>query len=215
MAIIEYDDSFTKFTKMSKSFLDINLTLEDLKNNAIIDKDGNYLDNDDYKSRLIIEFAELFIRARNLHKFIVDIKNYNVDTVSLDCSVFILEKQLDTMVEYLKILEIRCTSSNINLLLFKSKDKKAKSRKKYNLTKKVLRILAPDSEYKDLTKDDFKNYNATSMEDFKSQIKNDPDLKYVYMPFIDGKVFSLVWKCNGHLVDFPFTPEYIADYFGK
>lgn len=201
------NDSFYNFIKDSNSFVDKSLTLEDLKNTVT---------DNDYKTRLIYEFTELFIRARKLHEFILNIKFGKVDANYIDCSIFLLEKQLDVMVEYLKILEIRCKSSNISLLLFKAKDDK-KVESETDSNKKVLEVMGPDNQTKKLTKDDFMKYYAVSVKDFKSTIKNDPDLKYVYIALLnDGGLQPLVvWKYNKCLVEFPFEYKYIKEFFSK
>lgn len=68
----------------------------------------------DYKTRFVGEYYQLMIRIRKLDKFIRQFKQGELD-FKPDCSIDVLERQLDNMIKYAKTLEVRAEIEEIEL----------------------------------------------------------------------------------------------------
>ena len=70
--------------------------------------------SEDYKERFVAEYYQLEIRIRKLDKFLRQFKQGELD-FKPDCSIDVLERQLDNMIKYAKTLEVRAEIESIKL----------------------------------------------------------------------------------------------------
>ena len=82
--------------------------MTDLQNTAFL------MCSEDYKERFAAEYWQLRIRLESLTRMI---EKYRADTLTFTptCSVHILERQAESMLRYLRILNLRAKIEHINL----------------------------------------------------------------------------------------------------
>ena len=74
--------------------------------------------SENYKERFVAEYLQTKIRYKKLRKFCNKITASQItetDEPNHDCPLFLLEKQLSAMAEYLNLLELRAIVEQIDL----------------------------------------------------------------------------------------------------